>query len=73
VIDTQDADTAVDTSLEALVDEHNWRIYALDLRSLANEHGREVMRNTTSVGATAALLRMDLDPFEDLMSDTMGD
>lgn len=45
---------------------------AVDLRGLAKEHGREVMRNTAGVGVTAALLDLDLEHIEDLMSDAMG-
>src|SRR6056297_2312548 len=52
--------------------ENDWHVYPLDLRGLAREHGREVMRNTAGVGATAALLDMDLDPIEELMADAMG-
>lgn len=53
------------------VEENNWHVYPLDLRGLAKEHGREVMRNTAGVGATAALVGMDLGPVEDLMRDSM--
>lgn len=54
------------------VEENDWNVYPIDLRNLAREHGREVMRNTAGVGATAALLDMDLEPIEELMSDAMG-
>ncbi len=54
------------------VEENDWHVYDLDLRGLAKEHGREVMRNTAGVGATAALLDMDLDHIEGLMSDAMS-
>jgi pyruvate ferredoxin oxidoreductase alpha subunit len=54
------------------VEENDWHVYDLDLRGLAKEHGREVMRNTAGVGATAALLDMDLQYIEDLMEDAMG-
>ncbi|UPV73486.1 2-oxoacid:acceptor oxidoreductase subunit alpha [Halorussus limi] len=54
------------------VEENNWHVYDLDLRGLAKEHGREVMRNTAGVGATAALLDMDLQYIEDLMEDAMS-
>ena len=53
-------------------EENDWHVYDLDLRGLAKEHGREVMRNTAGVGATAALLDMDLDHIEGLMSDAMS-
>ncbi|MFC4246445.1 2-oxoacid:acceptor oxidoreductase subunit alpha [Natribaculum luteum] len=58
--------------LEKRAEENDWHVYPLDLRSLAREHGREVMRNTAGVGATAALLEMDLEHIEDLMEDAMG-
>ena len=58
--------------LEEQAEENDWHVYPLDLRALAKEHGREVMRNTAGVGATAALVDMDLDHIEDLMSDAMG-
>src|SRR6056297_3241358 len=54
------------------VEENDWHVYDLDLRGLAKEHGREVMRNTAGVGATAALVDMDLDHIEDLMADAMS-
>ncbi|MDR9382299.1 MAG: 2-oxoacid:acceptor oxidoreductase subunit alpha [Natronomonas sp.] len=57
---------------EARVEKNDWHVYPLDLRSLAREKGREVMRNTAGVGATAALLDYDLDHIEDLMADAMS-
>ena len=53
------------------VEENNWHVYPMDLRNHAREHGREVMRNTAGVGATAALIGMDLDPIENLMEEAM--
>ncbi len=53
-------------------EEHDWHVYPLDLRGLAREEGREVMRNTAGVGATAALIDMDLEPIEALMRDNMS-
>jgi len=49
-----------------------WHVYPVDLRGMAREVGREVMRNTAGVGATAALLDMDLTEVENLMEDAMG-
>jgi len=57
---------------EARVEANDWHVYSLDLRGLAREKGREVMRNTAGVGATAALLEYDLEHVEDLMADTMS-
>jgi pyruvate ferredoxin oxidoreductase alpha subunit len=58
--------------LDDQAEKNDWHVYPLDLRGLAREHGREVMRNTAGVGATAALLGMDLEPFEKLMEEGMG-
>ncbi|MGQ5517724.1 2-oxoacid:acceptor oxidoreductase subunit alpha [Halococcus saccharolyticus] len=54
------------------VEENDWHVYPMDLRGIAREHGREIMRNTAGVAVTAALLGMETDPFEELMSDNMG-
>ncbi|WP_336359162.1 2-oxoacid:acceptor oxidoreductase subunit alpha [Haladaptatus sp. ZSTT2] len=58
-------------NFEARVEENDWNVYPMDLRSLAREHGREVMRNTAGVGVTAALLDIDLKHIKELMRDAM--
>ncbi|MDR5657454.1 2-oxoacid:acceptor oxidoreductase subunit alpha [Halodesulfurarchaeum sp. HSR-GB] len=58
--------------LETQARENDWHLYPIDLRAIAREHGRDVMRNTAGVGATAALLDMPLDPIQELMSEAMG-
>ena len=64
-------DVAEIPDFEARVEENNWHVYPLDLRGLARDMGREVMRNTAGVGATCALIGMELDHVEDLMRDAM--
>ncbi len=59
-------------NLEERAEENNWHVFPMDLRGLAKEHGREVMRNTAGVGVTAALLEMELEHIEDLMADAMS-
>jgi len=59
-------------NFEERAEENDWHVFDLDLRGMAKEHGREVMRNTAGVGATAALLGMELTHIEDLMEDAMG-
>ena len=54
------------------VEENDWHVYPLDLREMARDMGREVMRNTAGVGATGALLEYDLGHIEDLMADAMS-
>lgn len=65
-------DEADVADLDERAAENDWHVYPLDLRGLAREHGREVMRNTAGVGATAALLGMELDPIEQLMEERMS-
>ncbi|MDY6765648.1 MAG: 2-oxoacid:acceptor oxidoreductase family protein, partial [Halobacteria archaeon] len=59
-------------NFEERVEENNWNVYPLNLRGLATEHGREVMRNTAGVGATAALVGIDLEYIEDVMGEAMS-
>ncbi|WP_435335739.1 2-oxoacid:acceptor oxidoreductase subunit alpha [Haloarchaeobius sp. TZWWS8] len=67
-----DEEDIEELDLEARAEENGWHLYPVDLRGLAKEHGREVMRNTAGVGVTAALLDMKLDHVEDLMNDAMS-
>ncbi|WP_435349036.1 2-oxoacid:acceptor oxidoreductase subunit alpha [Haloarchaeobius sp. HRN-SO-5] len=67
-----DEDDVADLNLEERAEENDWHVFPIDLRGMAKEHGREVMRNTAGVGVTAALLEMDLDHIEDLMEDAMS-
>ena len=57
---------------EERVEENGWHVYPMDLRAIAREHGREVMRNTAGVGATAALLDYDMEHIQGLMEDRMS-
>ncbi|MEF8756981.1 MAG: 2-oxoacid:acceptor oxidoreductase subunit alpha [Halobacteriales archaeon] len=65
-----DADEIED--FKARVEENDWHVYPMDLRGLAREHGRNVMRNTAGVGVTAALLDIELEGIEELMREAMG-
>ena len=58
--------------LEDRAEENDWHVYPMDLRGLAREHGREVMRNTAGVGATAALVGNDASYFEELVREAMS-
>ncbi|MEF8862133.1 MAG: 2-oxoacid:acceptor oxidoreductase subunit alpha [Haloarculaceae archaeon] len=57
---------------EARVEENDWNVYPVDLRAMAREKGREVMRNTAGVGVTCALLEYELDGIEQLMEERMS-
>jgi pyruvate ferredoxin oxidoreductase alpha subunit len=57
---------------EERAEANDWHVFDLDLRSLARDHGREIMRNTAGVGVTTALVGIDPAPIKDLMSDAMS-
>ena len=61
-----------ETALEERAAEHNWHVYPVDLRGIARNHGRDVMRNTAGVGVTAALLGIDTGFFETLIREAMS-
>ncbi|SNR23089.1 2-oxoacid:acceptor oxidoreductase subunit alpha [Halorubrum vacuolatum] len=64
-------DTSEIPDFDERAEENGWHVYPLDLRGLAREQGREVMRNTAGVGATCALIGMELSYVEELMRDAM--
>jgi len=65
-------DTADVPEFEARVEANDWNVYPVDLRGMAREKGREVMRNTAGVGVTCALLEYDLENVEQLMRERMS-
>ncbi|MFB6093415.1 MAG: 2-oxoacid:acceptor oxidoreductase subunit alpha [Halanaeroarchaeum sp.] len=73
IYDTGQIDVEDVPDFEERAEEHDWQVYPLDLRSIAQEHGKEIMRNTAGVGATAALVDFELDPIEELMAEAMSD
>ena len=59
-------------NLQERAEENGWHVYPVDLRGIAREHGRDVMRNTAGVGFTAALLDIDPAYFEEIISNGMS-
>ncbi len=51
---------------EQRVEENNWHVYPMDLRGMARDHGREIMRNQAGIGVTCAAAGIDLEPFREL-------
>ena len=64
-------DTSEIPNFDERVEENDWHVYPLDLRGLARDMGREVMRNTAGVGATCAIAGFELEYVEELMRDAM--
>ena len=52
-----DEEQVAEIDLEERAEENGWHVYPVDLRGIAKEHGREIMRNNAGIGVTA-LLRM---------------
>jgi pyruvate ferredoxin oxidoreductase alpha subunit len=65
-------DASAVPDFEDRIAENDWHVYPMDLRGMAREQGREVMRNTAGVGVTCALLDYPLEPVEELMRDRMS-
>lgn len=53
------------------IDANNWHVYDVNLREIAREHGREVMRNTAGVAITCAVADIDPGIIKDMMADAM--
>ncbi|MFB6080237.1 MAG: 2-oxoacid:acceptor oxidoreductase subunit alpha [Haloferacaceae archaeon] len=71
VYDTGLLDPADVEDFDERVEANDWHVYGLDLRGIAREHGREVMRNTAGVAATCAIADIDPETITDLMRDAM--
>jgi len=67
LIDIEEVD-----GFEDRVEENDWHVYPMDLRGMAREHGREVMRNVAGIGATAALVGMDLDGLNEIIEENLS-
>ena len=66
-----DGDDAAAADLDERAAENDWHVYDVDLRSIAREHGREVMRNTAGVAVTCAVADIPPETITDLMRDAM--
>ncbi|SFG10590.1 pyruvate ferredoxin oxidoreductase alpha subunit [Halopelagius inordinatus] len=66
-------DTSEIEDFDERVEENDWHVYDIDLRTIAREHGREVMRNTAGVAVTCAIADIEPHVIKDLMADAMPD
>ncbi|WP_436927311.1 2-oxoacid:acceptor oxidoreductase subunit alpha [Halosimplex amylolyticum] len=64
-----DEEQVAELNLEERAEENDWHVYPVDLRGIAKEHGREIMRNNAGIGVTAALLDMDTSEYEGIMEE----
>ncbi|MFB6090712.1 MAG: 2-oxoacid:acceptor oxidoreductase subunit alpha [Halobellus sp.] len=66
LLDTEDI-----PDFDERVEENGWHVYDVDLRTIARDHGREVMRNTAGVAVTCAIAGIEPRVIKSLMEDTM--
>jgi pyruvate ferredoxin oxidoreductase alpha subunit len=71
VYDSGLLDTDDIPNFDERVEENGWHVYDIDLRTIAREHGREVMRNTAGVAVTCAITGIEPEVIKSLMDDTM--
>ncbi|WP_311173968.1 2-oxoacid:acceptor oxidoreductase subunit alpha [Halobellus ordinarius] len=71
VYDSGLLDTEEIPNFDERVEENDWHVYDIDLRTMAREHGREVMRNTAGVAVTCAIAGIEPEVIKSLMDDTM--
>ncbi|WP_435185269.1 2-oxoacid:acceptor oxidoreductase subunit alpha [Halobellus sp. EA9] len=71
VYDSGLLDTGDIPDFDERVEENGWHVYDIDLRTIAREHGREVMRNTAGVAVTCAIANIEPRVIKSLMEDTM--
>ena len=67
-----DEEAVEEINLEERAEENDWHVYPVDLRQMARDVGRDVMRNTASVGVTFALLGAETDYVEELLNENMA-
>ncbi len=67
-----DEEDIEEIELEEAAAENGWHVVPMDLRGIAKEHGREIMRNTAGIGATAAILDIGTEEFEKLIEQNMA-
>ncbi|WP_436906597.1 2-oxoacid:acceptor oxidoreductase subunit alpha [Halosimplex marinum] len=67
-----DEEQVAEIDLEERAEENDWHVYPIDLRAIAKDHGREIMRNTAGIGAVAALVDLDPSYFKELIRENMS-
>ncbi|MFB6302570.1 MAG: 2-oxoacid:acceptor oxidoreductase subunit alpha [Haloferacaceae archaeon] len=71
VYDTGLIDPADVENFEERVEANDWHVYPINLREIAREYGREIMRNTAGVAVTCAITGIEPETITDLMRDAM--
>ncbi len=70
LIDEEDVEKI---DLHQKAEENDWHVYPVNLRSIAKEHGREVMRNNAGIGVLSTLLEFDTDYYEEIIGEVLDE
>jgi pyruvate ferredoxin oxidoreductase alpha subunit len=55
------------------VEKHSWNVFGVDLREIATNYGRPIMRNTGGVGVTCSILGIDPEVIYTILEDSMDE
>jgi pyruvate ferredoxin oxidoreductase alpha subunit len=70
LIDEEDVE---EIGLHEKAAENDWHVYPVDLRSIAKEHGREIMRNNAGIGVLSNLLDFDTEGYEEVIGEAYNE
>jgi pyruvate ferredoxin oxidoreductase alpha subunit len=70
LIDEEDVE---EIGLHEKAEENDWHVYPVDLRSIAKEHGREIMRNNAGIGVLSNLLDFETEGYEEVIGEAYNE
>lgn len=59
------------TDFDERVEKNNWNVIDVELKDMAREYGRSIMRNTAGVGITVAIMDLGIEGIEEILEDSM--
>jgi len=68
-----DDEQVEEVGLHEKAEENGWHVYPVDLRAIAKEHGREVMRNNAGIGVMSTLLNFDTSYYEEIIGEVFNE
>ena len=68
-----DEEQAEEVGLHEKAEENGWYVYPVNLRAIAKEHGREVMRNNAGIGVMSTLLDFDTSYYEEIIGEVFNE
>lgn len=65
------AEDELPTDFDERVEKNNWNVIDVELKDMAREYGRSIMRNTAGVGITVAIMDLGIEGIEEILEDSM--